>query len=183
MPWQESSRDQAQLSRIITKALVRCLYQRAFKLTHVESDAWDLVQDTLERGLRRWPQTISVEEARRWSTVVLRNLFLDRCRSSDWRTAVRSDPDAVAAVPAPDPADLPRWRVVDAAVVWRALEQLNAGQSMALLMQCRDELSLREIARAQRVELSTVGVRLHRARSKLRALLSDPPIVAGAGDE
>src|SRR3954464_13928656 len=97
----------------VPRELVRLLYRRALNLIRSESDAWDLVQDALERGLRRWPRTPPLEVACRWFSVVLRNRHLDQVRSADWRVARQPSPLPLEEIGAPEPAEVPLWRSVD----------------------------------------------------------------------
>lgn len=151
--------------------MVNGLFRRAMGMTGSEADAWDLVQDTLERGLRRWREAPPADSGVRWLCVVLRNRHLDRVRSWYCRARLPAEPDLIDEVAAPEPAELPAWRTVDSERVERALQRLPPAHRQILLMQSRDRLSLREIADALRMPLATVGTRVHRARNKLRVLL------------
>jgi RNA polymerase sigma factor (sigma-70 family) len=147
------------------------LYHRALNLIRSESDAWDLVQDALERGLRRWPRIPPLEVACRWFSVVLRNRHLDRVRSADWRVARQPSPPPLEEIGAPEPAEVPLWRSVDPEQLGQAIDRLPSCQREVLLMQLRDDLSLNEIARVLRVPPSTAGTRAHRARTRLKTIL------------
>jgi RNA polymerase sigma factor (sigma-70 family) len=155
----------------VPRELVKLLHRRALKLIRSESDAWDLVQDALERGLRRWPRIPPLEVACRWFSVVLRNRHLDCVRSADWRVARRPSPQAIEEIGAPEPGEVPMWQSVDREQLDQAIDRLPSCQREVLLMQLRDDLSLNEIARVLRVRPSTAGTRAHRARNRLRTIL------------
>ena len=155
----------------VPRELVKLLYRRALKLIRSESDAWDLVQDALERGLRRWPRIPPLESACRWFSVVLRHRHLDCVRAADWRVARRASPQPLEEIGAPDPAEVPLWRSFDSEQLGQAIDRLPSCQREVLLMQLRDDLSLIEIARVLRVRPSTAGTRAHRARNRLKSIL------------
>ena len=90
---------------------------------------------------------------------------------------MRADPDSIDQLLAPEPVELPLWRRIDPAIVRRALRRLPPQQREVLLMQSRDELSLRQIADELRVPLATAGTRAFRARNRLRAILQARPSV------
>jgi RNA polymerase sigma-70 factor (ECF subfamily) len=165
-----------------SRELLEGLFHRALRMAGNESDAWDLVQDTLERGLRRWSEPPADEGAVRWLWVVLRTRHLDRVRSCHWRAAMHAEPDAVDKLPAPEPAELPMWRTVDPVLVRRALRLLPPQQRQVLLMQSRDRLSLQEIANALKVPVATAGTRAHRARNRLRVILTEDVYKSAAGE-
>lgn len=52
--------------------------------------------------------------------------------------------------------------------LWRAVEQLPTGQRTAVVLYYRDQMKIREIARALGVATGTVKTQLHRARNQLR---------------
>ena len=155
----------------VPRELVKLLHRRALKLIRSESDAWDLVQDALERGLRRWPRIPPLEVACRWFSVVLRNRHLDWVRAADWRAARRWSGQPIEELGAPEPGEVPLWRSVDPEQLDQAIDRLPSSQREILLMQLRDHLSLNEIARVLHVRPSTAGTRAHRARNRLRTIL------------
>src|SRR4051812_18746109 len=90
------------------------LYARALAFTGQSQDAWDLVQDTLERGMRAFPELRS-DKVGPWLFVILKNAFLD-----GWRTAYRRrvrlglDGIAIESIPCPEPdhEEEPPWASV-----------------------------------------------------------------------
>ncbi|HVE85555.1 MAG TPA: RNA polymerase sigma factor, partial [Myxococcales bacterium] len=84
------------------------LLATARRLTRSESDAHDLVQDALERALRRFSALPAGSNPRGWVFTILHNAFIDRCRSDRGR-AERSTPvdqleERLAAPSHEDPA-------------------------------------------------------------------------------
>src|SRR4051812_35490325 len=126
--------------------LIDELLSFARRLARNESDAWDLVQDTLERALRKWPTGITREAAGAWFRVVLKNRHLDVVRSSERRTQARTSPEILDQLSAPEPVEMPLWRQVDPEVVCGALPKLCAEQRQVLVLQWQKAMSLRDIA-------------------------------------
>lgn len=153
--------------------LISLLRRRALRISGSESEAWDLVQDTIERALRRWPKFWAEPDARKWLMVVLRNLHIDHIRSSFWRASVTADADAVDRVAATDEGDAPLWKTVDIERVEAGLSQLSGVHRRMLLMQV-DGKSLREIGEALGINPATVGTQLFRAKRQMRAILGLP---------
>jgi RNA polymerase sigma factor (sigma-70 family) len=146
------------------------LYRWALWLTSDENDARDLVQDTLERSLRRLPARLPQERIRRWLLVTLRNRFLDLRRSFDRRARVAWDDALLSAFPQPTDPE-PQWAEIDPAQVWRCVERLNPVLRDVFVLRVRDRLSHAEIAHRLGIPSSTVGTRFFRALRHLRRML------------
>jgi len=153
--------------------LISFLRQRASFLVGSDSDAWDLVQDALERVLRRWPNGWASPDARRWVTVVLRNLHIDRVRSASWRGSMAVHPDVLDWLPAPDTEELPLWKTIDSERVEAGLAQLPPADRRVLQLQV-DGKSLREIGAELGINAATVGTQLFRAKRRMRVILGLP---------
>ncbi|HYD94288.1 MAG TPA: RNA polymerase sigma factor [Noviherbaspirillum sp.] len=144
-------------------------YARA--LTHDAAWADDLVQDTLERALRRrWLYRFDRSLAA-WLFTILYRLFLDDAARRGALVPIDMD--------APEPAgqDDPAVRID----MQRALARLPAEQRAVVVLIGLEQLSYNEAAAVLGVPPGTVMSRLSRARAQLRQLLSGEP-VAGAGD-
>jgi RNA polymerase sigma-70 factor (ECF subfamily) len=154
--------------------LLRC----AERLSLNRADAQDLVQDALERGLRRRALFRTGGAPDRWMTTILRRIFLDRRRSAHRQgethaVAAREAGDGVeVAVPA-RASDL-----FDAADLRRAVGLLEQPFRDVYSLFAFEHLSHREIGRRLAMPTSTVGTRLMRARQRLRAILEANDIPA-----
>ena len=129
-------------------------------------DAADLVQDTVERGLR-WTLPAG-SNVRGWLRRVLWNLFID-----GYRRQGREEPGAdIEAIPAGDdpPEAQARWRTVDDESLRRAVDALETPFRGVYKLHAEGH-DYRAISRQLGVPAATVGTRLHRARKKLRAAL------------
>lgn len=142
-------------------------YARA--LTHNVAWADDLVQDTLERALRRrWLFRIN-SNLTAWLMTMLYRLYLN---------------DAMRRHVSPSDADLKLTQQSEQVVasdmslqldMQRALAGLNVEHRTVIVLIGLEQLSYKEASEVLGVPLGTVMSRLARARDQLRTLLSDAP--------
>lgn len=118
--------------------------------------AWRHLDTALDRGLP-WLY--------RASALTLRNL--ERAERRQQRTS-----DRLAALPAPDAAADSSTAYADRAIVLAALRQLPEVDRELLLLVAWEDLDIRSAAVAIGRSPGATAVRLHRARSKLRRILS-----------
>lgn len=137
-------------------------YARA--LTHNAAWADDLVQDTLERALRRrWLFRLQ-GNLTAWLMTILYRLYLNDLA----RNRRQQDDPAATAISEPDSA------VEDGALIdmQRALASLSADHRAVIVLVGLEQVSYQEAADILGVPIGTVMSRLTRARSQLRAILS-----------
>ena len=145
------------------------LFRFAFRLLGTGAIAEDLVQEcflALLRGTGRY-------DSKRGSLKVylygiLRNLARRHYRRRNVEVALEDCAEPVA--PGTGDEHLVRQEVCD--VVQAAVMRLPFPQREVLVLFSYEELSLDEIARSLKVDIGTVKSRLHRAREKLRTVLS-----------
>jgi RNA polymerase sigma-70 factor, ECF subfamily len=147
------------------------LFKRARALTHDDSHAWDLVQDTFERCLRCFPQQLPAEKIRPWLVVILNNLFIDEKRTYEARARVRLRDEDWQQVPDTGDDEVVAWRAYDPADVRACLDQLPAVLRQAFELHDLAGLNYREISARLNVNRATVGTRILRARRHLCSLL------------
>ena len=138
-------------------------YARA--LTGDTARADDLVQDTLERALKKWLLWRRGSDLRAWLFAVMHNLFVNQLRAPrvvEFR-ADEAMPEPVVRATQTDGLAL---RDLE-----RALAELSVDQREVLLLVALEELSYVEAARVLGVPLGTVMSRLSRARMRLGKLL------------
>jgi RNA polymerase sigma-70 factor (ECF subfamily) len=133
-------------------------------------DPEDLAQDVFERWLRASPRLLPDTNVRAWMSVVLRNLLIDQLRRR--RTAPPSTGDC-AFLPANEQERAPWWLELSQDEVTHLLAELPSAQRATFELFELEGKSYDEIARQLAIAKGTVGVHVHRARARLRQLLSD----------
>jgi RNA polymerase sigma-70 factor (ECF subfamily) len=147
------------------------LFAHALRLTRSRADAQDLVQATVERGLRHFDR-FSYGSLAVWLTRVMYNLFVDDCRRRKHET-VQSELELDQVAPCSDslPERPPEWTRVSDHMLEEAVNELEP-LSRAIFMDHEVEgLRYEEIARKRGIPIGTVGTRLYRARRRMRATL------------
>ena len=151
---------------------VPALRRYARALTHDADLADDLVQDSLERAIRKrdlWRPTGSL---RAWLFRILLNVYRNDLRTRRRMHAVMS-PDAPLAEPGVKAAQHGRLALAETA---RAMQALPAEQREALLLVAVEGLSYAEAAAALDIPAGTLMSRLARGRAALRqAIETGPP--------
>ena len=151
---------------------VPALRRYARALTRNPDRADDLVQDCLERAIRKrglWRPTGSL---RGWLFRILLNLYRNELRTSRRRGA-HVPVEALLVEPAVAPAQPGRIALAEMA---RAIDALALEQREALLLVVLEGMSYAEAAAVIGIPIGTLMSRLGRARATLRTL-------TGAGDE
>lgn len=149
------------------------LYSVAFRLTGNESDARDLVQDTLIK-VNRALHTFEPGSFSRWVYRILHNTFLDQVRRRQ-RVRMQPLPDDASRFThgemAPDPATaLAEYRLDEE--IQRAIDELPPEFKAAVVMCDVVGLGYQEIADQTGVAIGTVRSRIHRGRAQLRTRLA-----------
>jgi RNA polymerase sigma-70 factor (ECF subfamily) len=134
---------------------------------HNAADADDLVQDCVERALRRQDSLQDPARLGGWLLAILHNLHLSNLRRARRRgpmLAVDSLADDLAlAAPPEDRGEIRNFV--------RAMDSLSDDHRQILLLVGLEGLSYREIAELLEVPIGTVMSRLARARERLRIAL------------
>jgi RNA polymerase sigma-70 factor, ECF subfamily len=122
----------------------------------------DLVQDTLERAVRKF-HLWRPGDLRAWLFSIMHNVFVNQLKARKVGYEVEID-DSIAApqssVTSTDLMDLDR-----------ALAALSPDQREVVLLVALEDMTYAEVARALGVPIGTVMSRLSRAREKLRKLM------------
>ena len=160
---------QAPHLRLVARRLARC-----------DSDADDLVQETLLRAYLAKDRFRPGTSVRAWSVTILRRQFLSDVRRAKWRR-LQNDTDAgwpldnaIGRDPSPDTdqaADLPAIADHLEDRVRCALDNMPETYRTPFLLSAVRDMSCEEIGRRLRVPLGTVMSRVHRARERLRRVL------------
>ena len=122
----------------------------------------DLVQDTLERAVRKF-HLWRPGDLRAWLFSIMHNVFVNQLKARKIAYEVEID-DSIAApqssVTGTDLMDLDR-----------ALAALSPDQREVVLLVALEDMTYAEVSRALGIPIGTVMSRLSRAREKLRRLM------------
>jgi len=143
------------------------LRRYAVALTGNAALADDLVQDAIERAIRRSSQLRDLRRLPGWLRRILHNLYVDeirrgRGRGKEQDIAELAD-DLALSVAAYDGGAIREFV--------RALALLSLEHRQILLLAGLEEMNYREIAQELDIPIGTVMSRLARAREKLRSLM------------
>jgi RNA polymerase sigma factor (sigma-70 family) len=144
--------------------LIPALRRYARALVRNRANADDLVQDCLERAVRRWHQHRD-GEVRAWLFAILHNLAVDQFR----KVAARSRHVAIDETREDDfgEAAVQEHRLMYQDVL-NKLAKLPEEQRSVLLLVAVEDLSYADAAKVLNVPLGTVMSRLSRARERLQ---------------
>lgn len=126
----------------------------------------DLVQDTLERALRKFSLFRRGSDLRAWLFAVMHNVYVNQIRAAAVRARAAGD----------EVGDVPAYAAVEDTAAVRdlsnALERLPPEQRDVILLVGLEQFSYEETAKVLGVPVGTVMSRLSRGRERLRALMS-----------
>lgn len=152
------------------------LYSYALVLSRNHAEAEDLVQETYVRAIQAMERLRPDSNMKGWLFTILRNIWLNQLRK--WRHGpqlVENEAGNVAnsiVDPSRDSHDLYVSKV-ETEQVRAAIQQLPIDFREIILLREYEDLSYLEIASVLGCPVGTVMSRLGRARTKLRALLSE----------
>lgn len=148
---------------------------RAFgrSLTGVQDQADDLVQQTVEKGLRNIGSYTPGTRLDSWLFRIMRNTWIDGHRARR-PTVTLDDVDIISPLVSEDGRDVTETRLY-LAQVRQAMDRLPEDQRSVLMLVCVEGLSYREVAQALDIPEGTVMSRLSRGRLALATLLETLP--------
>ena len=151
------------------------LWQSAFYLTKNEDDASDLTQSVFLKALCNFEKFTDSTNLGGWLYTIMRNLFINQCRSADQVRISRSDKEYETA-----PNDLmygtsesadSRCTMQD---IEHAIDILNKEYSIPFRMYVSG-YKYQEIADKMNIPLGTVKSRIFIAKKKAQAYLTEKP--------
>jgi RNA polymerase sigma-70 factor (ECF subfamily) len=165
--------DESEFRRALVDAYPGLL-RYAEGLAGSRAEAWDLVQETMERGLRHRQRFQHGDAPNGWLTTILRRIFIDRYRQSRTTTrlsrrwtreelSAREEDEGMEEETASD-----RFSGED---VRRALMFVRPVFRIPYALFTFDRLSYGEIGRRLSLTPGTVASRVFRARQRLREVL------------
>ena len=148
------------------------LYRFAFSLTHRESDAGDLTQQTFYIWARKGHQLKEPGKVKSWLFTTLHREYLQHRRRSVRYSDVELD-DALGELPVVEPVPVHK---VDGAAVLEALAQLEPLFQAPIALFYLEDYSYQEIGEILEIPLGTVKSRISRGIAQLQQLLADPAV-------
>ncbi len=148
------------------------VWNTAYRLLGNHADAMDCMQETFVSALKVSRQ----QQIRHWGGLLRRLATaraLDQLRVRLRQEERHDDPTDWMTVPSRNPGPVQQVQDRELGIqLRRALAQIPPQQAEVFCLRSFDEMSYREIARQLRIKRGTVGVLLHRARSRLRESLT-----------
>ena len=149
------------------QTLLPDLTRFARALTRNEDDAHDLVQDCVERALRKQTLFQAGTSLKSWLFTLMRNVFIStKRREALGRRYVSMADDGNTRVQAPAQVSS-----VFLKQTLRALQRLSSGERQAIIVLGIQEGSQHDVAKAMHEPVGTVKSRLCRGRAHLRTAM------------
>ncbi len=162
---------------------IKGLYRAAYRFVGNSADADDLVQDVLFKVYSKRDKLKKVDKLRPWLMTVLYRAFIDKTRRdgrsrlvlvSSVKQGDENVVDFFEATPSPDPGPGEiTERMYTGERIKKALAELNEDQRSLCVLHDMEGFTLSELADILDTPMGTLQSRLHRARVRLRKLLSD----------
>ena len=163
------------------------LLRTALRMTKNQSDAEDLVQETLVKAYRFWDKFEPGSNCRAWLFKIMTNIFINEYRSKS-RTPVSVNMDDIddnflygqlaAFTPGRTPEEELFAKIFDDDVK-KAIEELPDDFRLVVVLSFLEGFSYQEIADIIELQLGTVKSRLHRGRKLLQKKLHDYAVKNG----
>jgi len=154
---------------IFIRELENCipaLRRYAFTLFHQQDDADDLVQDCLERAIRKQNLWQKKSSLRAWLFTMQHNLFVNQLKSKARKPELVSSPEEL--MPIID-NNQPNVLMRD---IHYCMQQLTEDQREVLLLITVEGFSYKEVGDIVGIPIGTVMSRLSRAREMLQKLMN-----------
>lgn len=151
-------------------AILPQLRRTAHTLAANVAQADDLVQDTCRKVIEHQEDFTPGSNIRAWATCIMRNLHCDQQRRA-WRLVPQLD--LIERTSTIEPEESPRWAAISDEAVTAAVAGLPPLYREPFELSMFRRLSHKEISSRLAIPCGTVGVRLLRARQRLRAALNE----------
>lgn len=153
------------------------LYRLAYRLTGSKAEAEDLFQELLIKAFAKLEVLADIDEPGSWLSRVMYNLFVDQHRRFARRRVHLVDEghlagDGLAGLPGDDSPVANNERLQQLNQLDAALQQLSEDQRIIVLLHDTEGYKLTEIQELTGTPVGTVKSRLHRARARLREILT-----------
>ncbi|KIC45922.1 hypothetical protein RA28_09695 [Ruegeria sp. ANG-S4] len=144
------------------------LWRYAFSLTRNSASADDLVQDCVERALRKRWLWLSSKPLKPWLARIMLNIYRNQMKANETRSYVQYDETLHLSCPS-NPEDR-----VELTELLKNIDNLPNDQKEALLAVTVGGMDYKEASDALCIPIGTLMSRISRARAKLR--VRDKPL-------
>jgi len=153
------------------------LYRLAWRLTGHKAEAEDLFQELLIKAYSKLDDLIKIEEPASWLSRVMYNMFIDEKRRYARRRMHTVEEgqmsgDGLQGLPGPDDPVRDNERMEKMRQLDAALSELSDEHRQIVLLHDTEGYKLTEIHELMGIPVGTVKSRLHRARTRLREILT-----------
>lgn len=153
------------------------LYRLAWRLTGQKPEAEDLFQELLIKAYGKLDELVTIDEPGSWLCRVMYNLFIDERRRFARRRMHTVEEgelsgDGLAGLPGSDDPVRNNERRERMERLVAALCELSDEHRILVLLHDTEGYKLSEIQQLTGLPLGTIKSRLHRARARLREILS-----------
>jgi len=154
------------------------LYRLAWRLTGQKAEAEDLFQELLVKAYGKLDDLVRIDEPGSWLSRIMYNLFIDERRRFARRRMHTVEEgemtgDGLAGFPGTDDPVWDQERLESAKRLDSALSKLSDEHRLIVLLHDTEGYKLTEIQSLIGIPVGTVKSRLHRARSRLREILTE----------
>lgn len=153
------------------------LYRLAYRLTGSKPEAEDLFQELLIKAFGTLEELGNIEEPGSWLSRVMYNLFVDQYRRFSRQRMYMVEEgqltrDGVAGLPGDQDPVADNERMQQLERLDAALQQLSVEHRIIVLLHDTEGYKLKEIQALTGTPEGTIKSRLHRARARLREILT-----------
>ena len=153
------------------------LYRLAWRLTGSKAEAEDLFQELLIKAFGKLDDLVEIEEPGSWLCRVMYNMFIDDQRRFKRRRLMTVQEDqlageGLASLPGEGDPDRDNQRIETIRRLDAALQQLSEEHRIVVLLHDTEGYKMVEIQELMGIPVGTVKSRLHRARARLREILT-----------
>ena len=154
------------------------LYRLAFRLTGQKVEAEDLFQELLIKAFGKLDDLVAIDEPGSWLSRVMYNLFVDEQRRFARQRMHTVEEgflpgDGLEGLAGPDDPVRNNQRLEKLKQLDLALAQLSDDHRVIVLLHDTEGYKLTEIQDLMGIPVGTVKSRLHRARARLREILTE----------
>ena len=154
------------------------LYRLAFRLTGRKAEAEDLFQELLIKAFGKLDDLVTIDEPGSWLSRVMYNLFVDERRRFARRRMHTVEEgflpgDGLEGIAGTENPEKDLQRLEKLKQLDSALAQLSDEHRLIVLLHDTEGYKLDEIHTLIGIPVGTVKSRLHRARARLREILTE----------